>query len=102
MSALEREADLSLPFDADTRQRARSLLLKCLDYVFRFRVFCLAVDSAKTTAHANLFFYVNPLHLKLLYYIWYTATACRIPYYHITLCMSSPCTLNISKRKGDI
>jgi hypothetical protein len=102
MSALEREADLPLPFDADTRQRARSLFLKCFDYVFSSGVFCLTIDSAKATAHANLFFYVDPLHLELLYYIWYTASGCRIPYYHVALCMSSPCTLNISKRRGDI
>jgi len=79
MPALKRKTYLFISLYTNTRHRSGGLSLKCFDDISCPGMLSQTVDPAKPTAHASLFSYVNLLHLVPLS-IWYTATACRIPY----------------------
>jgi hypothetical protein len=66
MPALYREANLPIPLHPDARQGSRRLLFECLDYVLGTGVLRLAMDSAKTTAHAYFFSDLYLFHSLIL------------------------------------
>jgi hypothetical protein len=59
VAALNGEGDLAHSFHADARYGLRSLFFESLDYIFRLRMFRLAVYATEATANTDFLFNVD-------------------------------------------